>query len=90
MTIKGAIGNRARFFDRYYRKQLPIDTLSFLAAHIVLTAGRIDPTMIDDLDVAQFDTTGFRLLTENEKVPLRERSEKLDALIREKLCTKSP
>jgi hypothetical protein len=46
--------------------------------------------MIDDLDVAQFDTTGFRLLTENEKLPLRETSEKLDALIREKLCTKSP
>jgi hypothetical protein len=52
-----------------------------------LTAGRIDPAMIDDLDVAQFDTTGFRLLTENEKLPLHERSDKLDALIRKQLFT---
>jgi hypothetical protein len=90
MTISGAIGNGARFFERYYRKLLSIDKLTFFASHIVLTAGRIDPVMIDDLDVALFDNAGFHLLDENQKTPFRRRSDELDGSIRNRLFAESP
>jgi hypothetical protein len=48
-------------------------------------AGRIDSEMIQGLDVAQFDGAGFRFLDERQKAQLREKSNKLDALIRERL-----
>ena len=92
MTIQGAVGNRARFFDRYFRQlpPIPIETLTFLAAHIVLTAGHVDPVMIHGLDVAQFDRAGYRLLDEKQKTLLRERSDNLDALIRKQFFAESP
>jgi hypothetical protein len=85
MTITGAFGNRARFFDRYFRQSIPINKLTFLASHIVLTAGQMDTAMIDGLDVALFNKAGFRLLDESQMAPLHERSGQLDALIRRHL-----
>jgi hypothetical protein len=85
ITIRGAVGNRARFFDHYFKEGLPLDSLTFLAANIVLAAGRIDPVMIQGLDVAVINPAGFRLLSETEKMGLRKRSDQLDALIRKRL-----
>jgi hypothetical protein len=85
MTIGGSIGNRVRFFEHYFTKPRSVDALTFLAAHIVLTAGRIDPMMIRGLDVALFNKAGFRLLDDRQNMPLRERSDRLDALICDRL-----
>jgi hypothetical protein len=85
ITINGAIGNRARFFDYYFEDNTSVHTLQFLAAHIVLMANRFDPLMIRGLDIALFDKTGVRLLDEHQKSALRKRSSALDALIRAQL-----
>lgn len=90
ISVQGAIGNSARFFEHYYREGLPIEALTFLASHIVLTAGRVDSGIIEGLDVALFHRNSFRLLLENEKKPLRERSKRLNALIDRKFFQKSP
>ena len=87
ISIRGAIGNRGRFFDRYfsYERRLPMDRLIFLASHIVLTAGRETPDMIKGLDVALFCKTGYRLLGDEDKNGLVDRSEDLERAMREKI-----
>ena len=90
IAIKGAIGNSARFFEYYFQYGMPIRRLLPLASHVVLMAGRLDWTMIEGLDIALFDSAGFHLLNESQIAPLREGSNKLDALIRERLFAESP
>ena len=85
MTINGAMGNAARFFGRYFQGFMPVDTLKLLAAHIVLTAHHFDSLMIDGLDIAEFDSQGFRLVTEEEKQSLRTKCNELDLAIRNRL-----
>jgi hypothetical protein len=82
MTIAGARGNGARFFEWYFRDNQPIQRATFLAAHIVLMASRLDRQMIDGLDIAIFNAEGYRLLNEQEKEVLRVKSAALDAAIR--------
>lgn len=41
ITIAGATGNSARFFQRYARPNLPVESLRFLATHIVCVASAI-------------------------------------------------
>jgi len=89
-TIAGAIGNSARFFDSYYKPNLPVRTLLPLASHIVLTGHRIDSLMVEGLDIATFDSNGFRFFTEEEKAPLRDRPNKLDAMTRRHLRLPEP
>jgi 20S proteasome alpha/beta subunit len=51
MGIIGHATNTACFFaERYYRKA-PVDALKLLAAHTILTAGRINPLGIEDLEM---------------------------------------
>jgi hypothetical protein len=85
MTIAGALGNSARFFNYYFQSHVPIRRLLPLASHAVLMGCRIDSLMIEGLDIATFDATGYHFFDENQKAPLRERSAKLDALIRKRL-----
>jgi hypothetical protein len=82
MTIAGAGGNTARFFEHYYTPNTPIHRLLLLASHIVLMGHQIDTKMIDGLDIATFDSEGFHWFNEDQKTPLRERSAKLDSLVR--------
>jgi hypothetical protein len=81
ITVAGGIGNSARFFENYFQPNLPADRLVLLAAHIILTGGRIVPTMVKGLDIALFQS-GVRFLSEDEKDHLRKQSQELDALIR--------
>lgn len=85
MAIGGATANSARFFECYFQANKPIKKLLPLASHIVLTAGRLDPLTIDGLDVALLNDGVYRLLNESEKDRLRERSRRLDLLIRQQL-----
>ena len=88
IAICGADGNRARFFGNYFTSEssrLPVSTLAFLASHIVLTAGRFDPRMIDGLDVALFRNGECEFLSEREKDELGIRSRGLHKLIRSEL-----
>ena len=84
-AVSGAIGNRARFFDSYFRANLSVERLIFLASHIVLNANRFDPAMIEGLDVAIFGRNGLRLLDETQKDALRVRSREFDNLIRREI-----
>lgn len=85
MAIAGGEGNSARFFESYYEPNLPIRRLLPLASHIVLMGHRIDSLMVEDLDIATFDSDGFHWFTEDQKAPLRETSRRLDALIGRRL-----
>jgi hypothetical protein len=81
----GASANVARFFGTYFREGVPIKSLQLLAAHIVLAAHRFDSLMIDGLNVAVFDSQGFRLLNGDENADLRGKSDALDAFIQAEL-----
>ena len=85
ITVAGAFGNSARFFEYYFQPNLPVQRLLPLAAHIVLMGGRIDTEMVKGLDVAIIQRGAHKFLDENEKAVLRERSENLDTSIREHL-----
>lgn len=85
ITIAGARGNRARFFDQYYKDHVPIENLTFLAGHIVLSAAIFDSAMIRGLDIALFDDNGCRLLAGERKQMIRERSKGLADLIQQEL-----
>ena len=86
ITIAGAHGNRGRFFDHYYKDHMPIEKLTFLAGHIVLSAAVFDSAMIRGLDVALFRANGeHSLLTGQEKQLIREQSSALTALMHERL-----
>jgi hypothetical protein len=85
LVVAGARGNAARFFQHYYRYNLPVESLKFLVAHIVL-AGHSWNGDIDGLDVALVGKSiGFNWLQEDEKSILRERFSKLDDIIRSSL-----
>jgi hypothetical protein len=85
IAIGGAIGNSARFFQEYFEPNSAVSRLKQLAAHIVLTAERVDSLMIHGLDIATIDHCGFNVLNEDEKDMLRNASKDLDALIRDRL-----
>jgi hypothetical protein len=82
IAVRGALGNRARYFDSYFEPNLPIDKLAFLASHIVLTANLFEPSFIEGLDVAFFGHSGLRWLPETAKSDIRKRSKALNMAIR--------
>jgi hypothetical protein len=84
-VISGARGSGARFFDCYYKENTAIGKLSFLAAHIVLTAGRFQWDMIRGLDIVLFRRGEYHELSEEEKEPLHRRSKELNETIRTRL-----
>jgi len=59
----GDPGNPAMFFTEAYYSRRPISELTFLAAHIVLTAARFNPEGIGGLEILlAHEKTGFGLL----------------------------
>jgi hypothetical protein len=81
ITVCGAIGNPARLLAHYFTEAAPVQALTFLAAHIVFAATRIDSLVIHGLDLAYFYKAGCRFLDANQKTKLRKQSDELDALI---------
>jgi 20S proteasome alpha/beta subunit len=80
-VIAGARGNAARFFQLYFKYNLPVESLKFLAAHIVL-AGRSWNGDIDGLDLVTVSKiSGLKWVDEKEKEVFRDRFDKLDGMI---------
>lgn len=83
----GDESNAAIFFsERYFpsmsEERPPIAHLLPLAAHIVLMAGRLNPTGVDGLEIAICRAGECRMLQEHELAPLRDFSNRLDDLVR--------
>ena len=82
LVICGARGNAARFFRHYFRFGLPVESLWFLTAQIVL-AGYLWNNDIDGLDVVVANKSfGCKWLDESEKAIFRARFEELDRAVR--------
>jgi 20S proteasome alpha/beta subunit len=81
IVIAGAMGNAARFFQNYFKPNLPVESLKFLAAHIIL-AGHSWNGDIDGLDlVIVSKISGLKWVDEKEKEVFRDRFDKLDGMI---------
>jgi hypothetical protein len=86
----GDTGNPAVFWTQRYYSAFDIhlrraDALTFLVAHSVIEAGRLNPTGIVGLNVLSYARGKFHWLDEPELDRLRERSKELSTLIEEKL-----
>lgn len=83
--VAGCYDNTARFFkERYWRqnRQRRIEELKLFAAVIVLLGGKLNPQMIEGLDMAVITTEkGFVRLCGDEISKLEKSSEELDQLI---------
>jgi hypothetical protein len=78
MGIIGHATNTACFFcGKYYRKA-PVAALRLLAAHMIITAGKLNPHGIQGLDILTCTTDGFAFATLNETVALEKRSQHID------------
>ena len=82
IAVAGALGNAARFFAGYHQSGRTTDELTFLAAHTVLTGGRIDPNYVHGLDVAIFAPGKCSFLAQSKRAELQERSIALDEMLR--------
>lgn len=89
IAVAGSLGNTARFFTNYYEPGRTAAELSFLAAHIVLAGGRIEPLYVDGLDVAIFSAGGCDFLKKERLAEIRKRSIALDGMIRGQLYASS-
>jgi hypothetical protein len=85
IAFAGSLGNTARFFAAYYEPDKSIVQLSFLAAHIVLVGGRIDPLYVNGLNLALYSAGRCAFLEQAELAELRERSIGLHERIRREL-----
>src|SRR5260370_33383820 len=67
------------FTERFYKSPnlLPIDQVVFLAAHTIIEGGKLNPTMVEGLDVLtwKFEEREPRHYSEGEKAELTRRSE---------------
>jgi 20S proteasome alpha/beta subunit len=82
----GDLGNAALFFHEGYYTQRPISELKFLAAHIVLSAARLNPIGVDGLEMVLCDANGIHSVSPGEIQEMKSRSTTLDAHIRASLC----
>lgn len=79
--------NSAVFFvENYYRRE-PSARLVFLAAHVILSGGRLNSTGIEGLEIIRCTSQGFERLPDSEVTRLTERSDLVETKIREDLFT---
>jgi hypothetical protein len=74
-AVAGDTENPAIFWPERYYERLPIERLTLLAAHLILSAGQINPATIRGLEVVLCSNGGFRRLTKPqiEELKLRVR-----------------
>ena len=77
IAVIGAVGNAARFFQKYWKRNTPVDKLEQLCAHIVLAAEKWDG-IIDGLDMAVISKHGYHKMTGDKVEAIRERYKSLD------------
>lgn len=83
----GDPGNLARFFIRhYYDHTMPIEKLTLLAAHFIVTGGQLNSGLVGGLEIAQYQKGQELRLTPTELDALTGKSTQLDELIRDVLC----
>jgi len=80
-AIAGNNVNSALFFIQRYYKKLPIDDLTPLAAHTILSAGYVNQTGVEGLEILRCTKEGFDFLEEKEISALTAWSCKLDTKI---------
>lgn len=89
--IVGHIGNAALFFLRHYFKRgLPVERLQMLAAHVVLTASKINPEGVNGLDMAICKGDTLFMLSDEKIESLEQRSAKIDGDIARLLGLPNP
>lgn len=74
----GQDSNSALFYCEKFYKRGPIDELIFLAAHTILTAGRIDPHRVRGLEILRCRQSGFDFVPEKELELLANKSRDLE------------
>jgi hypothetical protein len=86
--VAGSYDNTARFFkERYWRQNRGrgVEELKLFAASIILLGGKLNPLLIEGLDMAVITERGFLRLSDEEISKLTEASEGLDGLIESRL-----
>jgi hypothetical protein len=79
--VKGHIANPALFFTERFYQRLPISALLRLAAHTILTAGKINPRGIQGLEIILCTNDGFSPVSISEITDLIEWSDEFDQKI---------
>jgi 20S proteasome alpha/beta subunit len=78
----GDAKNSAVFFSETYYDRRPVEQLEMLAAHVILTAPRLNNAGIGGLEILVCDKSGFRMLLPDEIQELEKRSNALHETIR--------
>lgn len=75
--------NSATFWSERYCRAMPINRLAPLAAHLILTAGRLNPAVIRGLEIVVCQSGGFDRLPEESIRNLESKSSEWDVKIGE-------
>ncbi|MFZ0802207.1 MAG: hypothetical protein WAN70_08570, partial [Terriglobales bacterium] len=78
IVYAGDAPNAAVFWGQSYYHQLPIERLTLLASHLILSAGTLNPAGISGLEIALCTPDGIRELTPEAIHDLRAKSAALD------------
>jgi hypothetical protein len=79
-VVQGDSANSAAFFLRYYRP-VSVKGLLPIAAHCILTAGKMNPSGVEGLEIVVATIGETRKLEKQELEVLREASDRLEAAI---------
>lgn len=85
--IMGHRANAATFFSEKYYEKLPLKKLIRLAAHIILTGGKINPNGIRGLEIVLCTKDGFDFVPDEEIAALIEWSDALDSEIGQRILS---
>ena len=75
-TVHSAIFWRMRYYER-----LPMAKLVPLASHMIVSAGAMNPEMIEGLEIVTCDSTGFRRFTDDENREWKTKAQKREKRI---------
>jgi len=81
--VMGHRANAATFLSEKYYQKLPIKKLIYLAAHTVLTGGRINPNGIQGLEIILCTDRGFEGVSDRRIAELTKWSDECDRDIRQ-------
>jgi len=84
-AASGDTVNSAIFWRMRYYKRLPIEQLTVLASHLIVSAGETNSAMIDGLEILLCDANGLRRLSDDENrewaSKAKERGERIGEMV---------
>jgi hypothetical protein len=83
--LAGDTKNAATFWAERYYRQMPIKTLIPLAAHLIISAGALNPAGISGLEIVLCDASGIRRVSGTEIFNLKVKAAARDKSIGESL-----